>query len=383
MGTKPEKGDGEFSGTRRELYHARHLPGDMYYSQEIYDREVERIWMKEWLCVGRVEQFPNAGDYKAMRIAGEPVVICKNAGGEINAFANVCKHRGVEVAKLGSGNAKEFSCPYHGWLYDLDGKLIGAPYSKEIKDNFDFENCRLNDVRLGTWQGYVFINFDPDGISFDDFMDDPGIRKCEDLMRPGDTMIADEYTIELDCNWKFVPENFLDIYHNKVIHGQSFAKHYVLDGFDFQLGPGGRYHAEYQTNTMAPDGVSLFGSMPWTKDKAEDFAFLLFLRPNVNFFGRFDLVQPLVSYPLGPERVRITAWTQFPKENFEQPGFEARNKVYADFIREVVAEDAEMLASLQNGMRSRSFEPGPTTHLEKAIHHTLNYWLDRVYGEDA
>ena len=192
----------------------------------------------------------------------------------------------------------------------------------------------------------MFINFDADGISFGDFLDDPGIRKCEDLMRPGDTMISDEYTIELDCNWKFVPENFLDIYHNKVIHGPTFAKHYVLEGFDFQLGPGGRYHAEYQTNTMAPDGVSLFGPMPWTKDKAEDFAFLLFLRPNFNFFGRFDLVQPLVSYPLGPEKVQITAWTQFPKENFEQPAFEARNKVYADFIREVVAEDAEMLASL-------------------------------------
>ena len=92
MGAKAKKGNGAFSATRRDLYHARHLPGDMYFSQEIYAREVERIWMKEWLCVGRVEQFPNAGDYKAMRIAGEPVVVCKNAKGQLNAFANVCKH---------------------------------------------------------------------------------------------------------------------------------------------------------------------------------------------------------------------------------------------------------------------------------------------------
>ena len=115
-----------------------------------------------------------------------------------------------------------------------------------------------------------------------------------------DVEVGDPGPGEVRLRQTAVGLNFLDIYHNKVIHGPTFAKHYVLEGFDFQLGPGGRYHAEYQTNTMAPDGVSLFGPMPWTKDKAEDFAFLLFLRPNFNFFGRFDLVQPLVSYTSEP-----------------------------------------------------------------------------------
>ena len=87
-GAKGAVGNGAFGATRRDHYHARHLPGDMYYSQEIYEREVERIWMKEWLCIGRVEQFPDVGDYKAMRIAGEPVVVCKNAKGRLTPGAD-------------------------------------------------------------------------------------------------------------------------------------------------------------------------------------------------------------------------------------------------------------------------------------------------------
>ena len=373
--------DGDFSATRHDLYGARHLPGYIYYSEDIYRLEIEKIWMKEWLCVGRVEQFPNAGDYKAMRIAGEPVIVARNDEGELGAFSNVCKHRGVEVAPVGTGNTREFSCPYHGWLYDLDGKLVGAPFNREIRETYDFGNCRLNPVKLGTWEGYVFINFDPDSIGLGDFLDDSGVRKCAELLRPGRTMISDDYTFELDCNWKFVPENFMDIYHAKAIHGESFAKHFVMEGIGFEIDKGGRYHAQYQSNTMAPDGLSMFGPMPWAEDKDPDFAYTVFLPPNFNIFGRYDLVQPMVCYPLGPERVQVTAWTQFPKEHFEKPAFRERNKIYADFVRLVLQEDADMIASLQNGVHSRAFEPGPTVHLEKAIHNTMNYWIDRLFGE--
>jgi len=80
--------------------------------------------------------------------------------------------------------------------------------------------------------------------------------------------------------------------------------------------------------------------------------------------------------------VQVTAWTQFPKEHFELPAFRERSQVYADFVRLVLQEDADMVASLQNGVRTHAFVPCPTVHLEKAIHNTLNYWIDRLYGED-
>ena len=112
------------------LNEALHVPGFIYNSEEVFALERERLFMKEWVCALRVEQVADPGDYVAMRLMGEPFIICRDKDGNLNAFANVCAHRGVEVAS-GEGNLEEFSCPYHGWLYDLQGKLIGAPYMKE------------------------------------------------------------------------------------------------------------------------------------------------------------------------------------------------------------------------------------------------------------
>jgi len=372
-----------FEQTRKDLYHARHLPGDIYYSQEIFDLEKDRIWMKEWLCVGRVEQLPEPGDYKAMRIVGEPVVVVRGQDGVLRAMANVCRHRGVEVATIGTGHAKEFSCPYHGWLYDLEGKLVGAPFRKELEEagSFDFEHCRLPGIKLDTWGGYIFINFDPDSIGLAEYMKDSGTEGAEEI-RPQDTKTCDVYTFQLECNWKFVPENLMDIYHAKAIHGDSFAKHFVMEGFGFELAPGGRYRATYQSNTMAPDGQLLFGPMPWLADKPDDFAYTFYMRPNMNFFARKDLVQPAVAYPITPELTEVSVYTQFPIEFFDLPAFEEKSQIHKDFIRLVLAEDAAMMRSLQNGVHSRNFTPGPTVHLEKAIHHILQYWLDRIYGSE-
>ena len=105
----------EIRKTRRGLGQARHLPGFLYTSPEIFDYEVEAIFMKEWLCVGRVEEFENEGDYRAIRIAGEPLLVCRDGAGRLNAFSNVCQHRGVEVT-TGEGNLKSFRCPYHAWV---------------------------------------------------------------------------------------------------------------------------------------------------------------------------------------------------------------------------------------------------------------------------
>ena len=103
-----QKAPEDFSSTRKELLQARHLPGEFYSSPEIYAREIEQIFMRDWICVGRVEQYPDPGDYRAMRIADEPVLVCRDKGGTLRALANVCQHRGVEVVQ-GEGNASEFS----------------------------------------------------------------------------------------------------------------------------------------------------------------------------------------------------------------------------------------------------------------------------------
>ena len=88
---------------------------------------------------------------------GEPMLIVRDEDGSVHAMSNVCRHRGVEVAS-GSGNVSEFSCPYHGWTYDLAGKLVGAPYMKEA-EGFNPSSCRLKPLRVGIWAGWIFVTF--------------------------------------------------------------------------------------------------------------------------------------------------------------------------------------------------------------------------------
>ncbi len=369
----------DFSETRRDILKARHLPGYVYTSPEIYEREVDQIFMKDWLCVARVEEFQNPGDYQALRITTEPVIICRGEDGALNAFSNVCAHRGVEVIR-GEGTVKEFSCPYHGWLYDLEGRLAGAPHRKGVED-FDFANCRLPQLKIDTWGGFVFINFDSAAPPLGEYLDVDDIRKEADFLRHEDTRMADKFVTEINCNWKLVTENLMDIYHVGVIHSTSFGKNFPVDNFKFNLTRRG-YHAFYQSLTMAPEGVSLFGPIPWLKDKDPMFACTFLVPPNMNLFGRFDVLQPWIVYPLGPDRCVITIYTLFPKEYFDMPAFDERAQIYRDFIRLVGDEDKEMIESLQRGFKSRAYKPGPMVGLEAAIHNRINVYIDRIFGTE-
>lgn len=380
-GAQPPRGRVlDFSGMRAELLHARHLPGAFYTSQEIFDLEVERIFLKEWICVGRVEQYPNPGDYRAFRIANEPLLVCRDAAGQLQAFANVCMHRGVEVAS-GVGNVEKFTCPYHAWTYGLDGKLLGAPYNREVQ-GYDFKSCRLPKVQIDTWAGYVWVNFDPNAMSLADSLAEDRAQEVASFLQAENTRTADEYTFEVDCNWKFIPENLMDMYHVGVIHGKSFGAYFPVQNFDYRLTKWG-YHAEYESLTMAPDGASLFERMPWLEGKADKFAFTIFLHPTFNMFARPDMLQPWFAHPVSPTKTRITILTQYPESHFAMPAFAQKHEMVRDFIRLVANEDLEMLRSLQNGVSSRAFRPGPTVKLEKAIHHMLNRYLDRMFGPDA
>ena len=162
----PSVGEG-LEGVKSPLSKARQVPGYIYTSPEVFELEKQEIFLKDWLCVGRVEEIGMPGDYLTFRLAGEPLVVARDEQGDINAFANVCRHRGVEVAQ-GQGNLKEFSCPYHGWTYNLKGELLGAPFIKGV-EGFDPKSCRLKPVKVDTWGGFLFVNFDTECESLSGF----------------------------------------------------------------------------------------------------------------------------------------------------------------------------------------------------------------------
>ncbi len=109
----------DIAATKAPIAEARHAPGYIYTSPDIYALEKDKIFMKDWLCIARVDELETAGDFLTFEVMKEPIIIVRAGDGSLNAFRNACAHRGLVVAK-GSGNAKMFSCEYHGWG---DGKF--------------------------------------------------------------------------------------------------------------------------------------------------------------------------------------------------------------------------------------------------------------------
>ena len=126
-----------------------------------YDREVERIFRREWIAVAREDQVPRPGHYVAFDLLGEPLVAVRGGDGEVRVLSRVCRHRWMPIVERGVGRRSAFQCPYHLWTYALDGHLVGAP-EMDRTPGFDRTACRLPALRVELWQGWVFANFDPD-----------------------------------------------------------------------------------------------------------------------------------------------------------------------------------------------------------------------------
>ena len=372
----------ELAPTRLPVEEARHLPGYYYTSQDIYEMEIEKLFMRDWLMIARIEEFAEPGDYMTTEILGEPIIVCLNAQRELRAFANVCKHRGAAVAS-GAGNVASFSCPFHGWIYDLDGSLV-SPSQPRGLPRLDVESCSLSPVRLDTWGGCVFVCFDDQGPSLAEYMAADEFAESAAFMRPEDMRLVDRFTYEIDCNWKLLPENLIDTYHVEVIHKGTFA----TEGFgesslrDVIFTKWG-WRKVYPSRSMAPDGELLFGPTPWlaNHELGASFAYSAFLRPNFNFLARADMIQPWVTYPLGPERSRVIGFTCLWKGAEEMPAFEQKVALLKDFARQFAGEDMELLRTTQKGLRSRRFAGGPMHVQEVAIHHRINRYLDAMQGD--
>jgi Rieske 2Fe-2S family protein len=363
-------------GIQRTVEAASHAPGSIYSSEEVFRLEKENIFMKEWLCIARVEEVEKPGDYHATRIVGEPVLLARNAQGQIRAFANVCLHRGVEVAS-GEGNAEYFSCPYHAWTYDLDGNLMGASFMRESQ-GFDPKSCKLKQLHVGEWAGWIFVNLSdnppPLAEYLEEFANDVGFLKMEDCR------LGTKIVLDLPTNWKFVVENLMDVYHVRTLHYNSFGKHRgPPENYPFHLRKGGGTCTKYEARPMTPSGESLFGRMPAIKDLPDNFALSAHLAPNMQCIARIDNVHPLVMWPVTPTTSRTIVYNLYPKEHFALPDFKERAEVYDQYMRLVLAEDTLMMNSLQNGVTSHNYVPGRFSTLERGIHHVLNDYLAKVF----
>jgi phenylpropionate dioxygenase-like ring-hydroxylating dioxygenase large terminal subunit len=192
-----------------------------------YELERDAIFGRTWLNVGRVEQLPRAGSYftKEIAVARTSVVIVRGADGEVRGFHNVCRHRGNKLVwsdfphEETSGTCRQFTCKYHGWRYGLDGELTFVQQEAEFF-SLDRSDYGLVPVRTETWEGFVFVNLDPDGtVPLREYLGDLG-KGLEGY--PFDKMTqVFKYRAPVGSNWKLFIDAFAEFYHAPVLHARQ------------------------------------------------------------------------------------------------------------------------------------------------------------------
>ena len=178
------------------------LPADWYTDPVFFEREKKQIFYRSWICVGHVCMAASPGDYFVGSIADQEVLVVRDQDGELNAFFNVCQHRGHRLAS-DSGSCERFTCPYHAWSYGLDGQLLKAPHS-ELVPGFDTGKVRLAPVRLETLAGAVFVNLDVQAPGLHEVF--PGTETEILTVKPdvAEQQLVYEYPMAHHCNWESI-----------------------------------------------------------------------------------------------------------------------------------------------------------------------------------
>jgi len=257
---------------------------------DIYRLELRRIFARTWLLVAVAAEIPEPGDFVLRRMGEDPVIVTRDADGEVHVLLNVCAHRGMEVCWADQGNQTTFKCPYHGWVFDGTGKLLGAPFERDMYGDWDKSRYGLHRAKVELRNGLVFGNFNPNPVPFEEYLGDFG--GCFDKVCGGVDWELGVGGLSLsrtlvDANWKITADNWSgDTYHGYTLHRSTM---------ELGLGPPLDPAALDQLKVGFPGGHALaafdmaafMGAADPERAPApfEDRAQFLFLFPTTKFVG--------------------------------------------------------------------------------------------------
>lgn len=206
------------------------IPYAVYTSPEYAQAEYDSMWPKVWQWACHVDHIPEPGDYYVYDVGWHSALIVRTTDGSINAYYNACTHRGTQLKPAGScGFSTELRCPFHGWRWNLEGTFV------ELPGKWDFphvteESHQLPRMALDVWEGFVFVNFDPDASPLPEWLGAMGEHWADWGL--ADRYIATHVRKRLPCNWKAAAEAFLEAYHVRETHASGALGDEVTTQYD-------------------------------------------------------------------------------------------------------------------------------------------------------
>ena len=375
------------------------LPPGVYSDADFHQFEMDAVFGSEWLCVGRQEQIPNAGDYLAVSRAGEPLVVVRGKDESIRVMSAVCPHRGMCITAstnrtdedmldppdLQSGSSRTLRCPYHYWVFDLEGQLVGAPEMNKTT-GFDMADVALPHLAVELWQGFIFANFDPEAAPLA-----PRVAKLEKVLANYDVeslVTVDPLTIpDVPFNWKIMIENFMEMYHNSRLHHgiHDFAPSSGAWYADYDPGDNAMFGFN---ETLEPDGgfnptfKALFPPLPGTTMEERQRVVFALVAPSLLMGFQSDSAFWFYVDPTGPTTHALSMAYIFPRSTVELPDFEETLGEAIEGVSNFNRQDMPTNVAAQMGMRSR-YAPRGRYSWQEAVLAQFNSWLVERYEAAA
>jgi phenylpropionate dioxygenase-like ring-hydroxylating dioxygenase large terminal subunit len=332
------------------------LPRLAYDDPDWYAREQRSIFSRSWALIGAVDALVEPGDYVSDIVGGVPIVVVRGENGELRAFQNLCRHRGMVMVE-GCGHSPDgIRCFYHDWRYALDGSLRVVPQRKEQFPDLDVDQWGLLPAAVGVWEGMVFAHPDPEA-SLEEALD--ALPDHIGSHRPGLLPLVAQADLVAHCNWKLLVENHIDVYHLWYLHRTSLGE---LDHHRFEHHQLGKNWASYEP-MRAPDltagrlarGTEAIGHID-DRDRHGVGAHLIF--PNILLAANAEFFMSYAVVPVSATESRIEVRMR------AEPGADAAGLLEA--ARSFIDEDIDACERIQQGLGATDFEVGPLAQAHEA-----------------
>src|ERR1700738_2329051 len=351
------------------------LPARYYNDPAVFRQELDTFFTQTWVCAGRTEQILNPGDYFLAEIANESIIVTRDPSGPLRAFYNVCRHRGTRMCRESNGKfAARIQCPYHGWTYALDGKLLGAPHMDSAE--FHREDYPLHSVHIAEWDGHIFLNLANRPQPLLDQLADLPQKFAPWAMNNLRAVQRIEYDVK--ANWKLIVLNYNECLHCPILHpllsaitgylsGENDEPHrgYIGGSMEFQGG----------AKTMSKDGKLRRDYLPGLNADERDKVYYYAIFPNLLLSLHPDYLMTHTLWPRAVDRTDVICEWHFHPDEMVKPDFEADDAV--EFWDITNREDWVISELSQAGIKSRAYKPGPYSRCESLPHAFDQMVLDR------